>query len=533
MIRVKSGKVAIGNCDLAQNSGIKLLMSINSTTIILNSKLTHNYANVLIQIRATDLTLNNSTFSHNVAELRITILYVRESTVKSHHTLTIVNNTSYQNYSFNIVDIRDSEVKFGEVDYSNNTGSILFMHSKAKFTMESKFQNHIQEKGAYSYGGAITSIASMIIRFQGTTSFCNNYAKNKGGAIYATASRVYTNGDSLFSNNQARWSGGALYLDQSDFVCQKKCRFFGNTAIKGGAIHAISSIFTMGSDWNKFVRNKVVKSSLFFASNSADEGGAINLEANSKLRAPRGERPTYELEFDNNVATLGGAIFVNDYTNICNHSVCFIQAASSAYSTLWSSQIRINSTSENTTIYGGLLDRCTVGQRYSGNDLKAWTVGFDYIKRLAKNVNIKDTVTSDPVRVCYCIDRELNCSYTERTIDVKRGETFNISVAAVDQAYHTVDASIFITSTKSYTYRLGIGQWVQTTHNGCTDLELKVSSLNESVKLILYPEGPCHDIGISKAVLHVNFKACTCPIGFQQLKMQEDCVCDLIKELRL
>ena len=100
---------------------------------------------------------------------------------------------------------------------------------------------------------------------------------------------------------------------------------------------------------------------------------------------------------------------------------------------------------------------------------------------------------------------------------------------------HAVDASVFITSTKDYIlYRLGIGQWVQSRYNGCADLELKVSLLNNSVKLILYPEGPYHDIGISKAVLHVNFKACTSPIGFQQQKVQEDCVhdCDQ-KHIRL
>ena len=113
-------------------------------------------------------------------------------------------------------------------------------------------------------------------------------------------------------------------------------------------------------------------------------------------------------------------------------------------------------------------------------------------------------ITSNLVRICYCIGSALNCitKCTKRTIDIKRGETFDILMAAVDQAYHAVDASVFITSTKGYIlYRLGIGQWVQSRYNGCTDLELKVSSLNNSVKLILYPEGPCHDSGISKAVL--------------------------------
>ena len=531
MIHVQSGKLAIINCELAHNNGAELLTANESTITIFSSQLTHNFADLdhsLIKIgHATNISLSNSTLAYNVAKRRLTILHVSGgSIVESYHILTITNNTSYQKVSYNIMIIRDSKVKFGEVYYSNNTGCIHLMHSKATFTKKSEFQNHKQVKGPYSYSGAITSIAS-IIRFQGITTFCNNYSQNKGGAIYATASRVYTNGDTLFSNNKAKWLGGALYLDQSDFVCQKNCTFIGNIASKGGAIHATSSIITMGNDWNKFGQNKGVKSSLSFVSNSADEGGGIYLEANSKLRAPRGDYCTYELDLDNNVAMLGGAIFVNDYTNVCNHSVCFIQASSdSVTNNLWNGRIRINSTNENTTIYGGLLDRCTVDRTYSGKDFRSREIGFNYLKRTTKNAKIEDLVTSDPVRVCYCIGGEVNCSYTKRTMNVKRGETFKVSVAAVDQANHTVDDPIFIMSTKYYVYRLGIGQWVQSTHNGCTDLELKITSLNDSVKLILYPEGPCYDIGISKAVLNIKFKACTCPVGFQQREMQEDCICD-------
>ena len=381
MISVTSGKFAMIACEIARNNGtnLKLLISIYSIIKIFNSSLTHNFAlrtYSLIHITTTNISIDYSTLANNVAESQAIVLHVRQSIVESCHTLTIVNNTSHMNYSHTIMDIQDSEVNFGKVNYSNNAGTILLVHSRAKFTKQSKFQNHKQVKGPYSYGGAITSIAS-IVRFQETTSFCNNYAKFKGGAIYATESRLYTNGDTLFSNNKARWSGGALYLDQSDFVCQKKCTFTGNIASKGGAIHAISSTFTMGSDWNKLVQNIDIKISLFFASNSADEGGAIYLEANSNFRVPRGENCMSELEFDNNVATLGGAIFVNDYTNICNRSVCFIQAPSN---NACNNQIRINSTAGKTTIYGGLLDRCTVKRTYSGNDVRSVGIGFDYIK---------------------------------------------------------------------------------------------------------------------------------------------------------
>ena len=149
------------------------------------------------------------------------------------------------------------------------------------------------------------------------------------------------------------------------------------------------------------------------------------------------------------------------------------------------------------------------------------------MKRVTNNKKIKDMITSSPVRVCYCSkDRKVNCNHTQKTVSVKRGEAFNVSVAAVDQVNHTVDASIFITSKQKYIHHLRIGQQIQNTQNGCSDLALKVSSLNDTVDLIIYAEGPCQDIGISKAMLYVTFKNCTCPIGFKTLKSQEDCVCD-------
>ena len=52
MICVRSGKLAITNCELTHNIGTQLLISFNSTIRILNSKLTHNFGNYLIRIRA-------------------------------------------------------------------------------------------------------------------------------------------------------------------------------------------------------------------------------------------------------------------------------------------------------------------------------------------------------------------------------------------------------------------------------------------------------------------------------------------------
>ena len=531
MIHVKEGTLILKQCELANNRG-RLVRSHYSSMQIYETKVVHNFisAQNLIIIHITNLTIDNSIFAHNVAKWRCTILFITESRVEKCHNLTITNNTSYYT-SRSIIQIRDSEVRFGNFLYSNNIGYILVLRSKATFTKLSKFQSNKQVNDIYPYAGAMTSIASKI-HFQGTTSFSNHDTWNRGSAIYAIESRVYAHGDTLFSDNEARSLGGALFLVQSDFICEKKCVFIGNTASKGGAIHAINSIITIGKDWKKYNQSKNVNSTLSFDSNLANEGGAIYLETNSKLRAPRGRDCNYVLEFDNNTAKIGGAIFVNDYTNICKFSTCFIQAPSFTLKPL-NGRIKINSTSGNTTIYGGLLDRCIAKRRYNYTSTNFTSIiGINYMKIVTNNDNIQYMITSDPLRICYCYNRKVDCNYTYPTVTVKKGYTFKVPVAAVDQVNHTVDAWIFIKSTQNYKYHLGTEQRAQKVQNGCSDLTLNIFSPNDTVELTMYAKGPCQDVGISQTKLHVNFVNCICPIGFQQQKTQEDCVCDCDQQLK-
>ena len=249
------------------------------------------------------------------------------------------------------------------------------------------------------------------------------------------------------------------------------------------------------------------------------------LEGNSKLRAPREKSCTYGLEFNNNTVKFGGAIFVNDYTSTCEYSTCFIQAPKYNRND-W---IKINSTDGNTTIYGGLLDRCIARHKYTHSKSM---IGINYFIRVAKDANIKSMITSAPVRVCYCRNRSVDCNYTHPIVNVKRGETFNVTIAAVDQVNNTTDASIFIKAKLNYTYRLGIEQRVQKAYSGCNNLTLNVFSPNDSIELILYAKGPCQDIGISQTNLQVNFKNYNCPIGFQSLDTKDNCSCDCDQQIK-
>jgi hypothetical protein len=145
------------------------------------------------------------------------------------------------------------------------------------------------------------------------------------------------------------------------------------------------------------------------------------------------------------------------YTTICENSICFIQAPSYDRND-W---IKIKSADGNTTIYGGLLDRCVAKRKYIQDDAM---IGINYFTRFVDNTDIKSMITSAPVRVCFCHNGSVDCNSTYPVVNVKKGETFNVTVVAFDQV--PIDASVFITASSNYTYRLGIEQRIQKAYNG-------------------------------------------------------------------
>ena len=98
----------------------------------------------------------------------------------------------------------------------------------------------------------------------------------------------------------------------------------------------------------------------------------------------------------------------------------------------------------------------------------------------------------------------------------------------MDQVNHTVNATIhsFLSSRGG---GLGERQQSQEAYEVCTKLTFSGFSQLETEKLILYAEGPCNNIGISKRSVIINFYPCSCPIGFQPTEagnMKCDCNCD-------
>lgn len=526
-------------------------------------------SSINIQTNSTQSTM----VSRNQAK-RGAAIYALNSTLTTYGLVTITENTATE---YSTVYVIESIGHFmGMLVISNNTGSFLLYNSNVTFTGKTLFQNcsSLPENTAkFEEGGAVTLYQSNLF-IKGDCKMERNEAKN-GGTMLITESKVFISSATSIVNSKASIHGGAVYLFQSEINCQKNCQFqlMENSAIeKGGGIHAVSSLIKVTCSmigtyyFDKSITQFEEYSGeyLMFMNNSASRGGGLSLESNSKLYVLK----TIELKFNNNTrnitfpenitadtiqftlnsAIYGGAIFVDDNTDsgtcastsseVTSHRTeCFFQVL--ALHTLRVPNIHLvhYQFSQNyakisgSTLYGGLLDRCTlspfseVHNKY--DDLTVFD-GLAYFDLVTTNTS-EISLSSQPVQLCICTEHSLSCSYHQSGhVKAKKGDIFNISLVAVDQMYQPVNAIIqgYLDSTES---DLIEGQVTQIWSDHCTNISFRIFSPHTSELLTLYAsDGPCKDTKMSTKTFSIQLLPCTCPIGFQPLELanETNCVCE-------
>ena len=133
---------------------------------------------------------------------------------------------------------------------------------------------------------------------------------------------------------------------------------------------------------------------------------------------------------------------------------------------------------QGSNLFGGLLDRCIpspFAEKYYDQKSDYNSIGIDYLGEIS-NITALDTISSLPLQVCFCNSlSKQDCSYQLPTIKIKKGETFNVLLVAVDQVNHSVDANItsFLSSQDS---GFSEGQQTQSVGRNCTNITLNVFS---------------------------------------------------------
>ena len=176
-------------------------------------------------------------------------------------------------------------------------------------------------------------------------------------------------------------------------------------------------------------------------------------------------------------------------------------------------------------LFGGLLDRCTVASDIKVSRLCNGTTGFASISNISRDF---ETVSSKPVRICHCVNNKPSCDHELPLIQVKNGNNFTITVAAVDQVNHIVASTVYggftnLSSSNSQT--------IHKLDAYCSGLiyQVSFSQTPKEYELLLYADGPCLDAGISKLSVSVLALSCLCPHGFMRSKDNSACVCECDK----
>ena len=519
----------------------------NGSFTITSSTFTNNSANVGGSVMATSdtyllIVITNSTFTNNSATSEGGVIFYYAHLRPDRESLNIYNSSFYTNKADGYGGIMFTigcTTHIADSAFDHNLGSLYIFNSNLTISGYTTFENCAEPSNKTATenvltrqeGGAITSFQSTVI-FTGATSLLNNQAR-RGGAILSTESKIMIHGETTIANNKATNSnGGGISLYQSDLDIKGNCNISHNHAMRGGGIHATSSTVAV-------YRPTILQ----FINNRAENGSGLYLEVNPKLyvlsSSPSSSSDNeYLLIFSGNHASYGGAVYVADDTNsgACSpDNECFIQTlALHSFTTMYWSTINIlfsdNTASEQgADLFGGLLDRC-IPSPFAEVYLKQRThySGVSYLGNIS-NITALDTISSLPVRICFCNNEsEPDCSYQPPPVKVKKGEAFTVSLVAVDQVNHSVDANI-ISSLSSHDGGFREGQQTQSVERNCTKITFNVFSPHDSETINLFADGPCGSSTPSIRHLDIQFTNCTCPVGFEPFTNGDtrcECNCD-------
>ncbi len=492
--------IEVSSCSFIANVG-GVLDLLESSISIENSDFSFNSSpysgGVLHWSRSSNITVKDCTFNENKADIAA-VLEANDGSIAYFYGSLTVNRNS----GSHIMYFTASTSFFMERSiFSNNNGnSLKAFDSNVTFIGTAQFVNNTSP--TIMEGGVVTLFQSNLY-CNGMLSIEHNKAEN-GGGVYSLESSIYMNGEVTIAHNIANGSGGGIYLANSALACStgSSLQLSSNKAqLNGGGVYATgSSIKAVVTYTSTGYAGAVI----CFVSNRAEKGGGLSLEGSTKIYVMKYRTaytytrnpPIYSaIVFEENMAMYGGGIYMNDVTNTpaCDskqHAECFFQVLA-----IYGDSIDYNNyinphnihfvlnhaTHSGFTLYGGLLDRCAISSsaevrildKYKGRDRS----GLTYLNDSSINVVANDSIFSDPMKVCICMDNDtIICPQRYDTPrEVKKGEEFYLSVVAVDQAEHPINATIQ-SSLKHTSSGLGEGQLTRPASMLCTNLSFMITS---------------------------------------------------------
>ena len=545
---------SIFNSNRATSGGVIALLGNDNLTVT-ESAFSYNNAirgGAIYLLIGNKLTVKDSNFSYNSAKSDGGVIYSEDQNI-----LTVVSST----LNFNSADNNGGVVcSLFQTELIMMGDSCTFIGNRGHrggvvYASESRINVYCQtllmaNNTAIDAGGAVHLSSANITFLSEHTTIVGNLAKS-GGATFATESQlIFSNGSYKLVGNQADY-GGAIHASESILVVEVNSWTNVSTNLAmhhGGGLYITMSELNAKGYHSYITKNQanskgggihadnssiIVEGTIHFTSNKAENGGAISLERNAKLKGMSYKNSSINL-ISNKASRHGGALYVDDKTNLEMCAAITTQKDSEAVSskTECFSKAVFISFSDNfagisgSNLFGGLFDRCTV-HRESYQKTETNKVGLASFQN-SSNVNEfqLDTVNSHPVRLCFCRNSLPDCNYQPESIKVNRGKAFLLQLIAYNHISKPIRAAVDIHLSAS---GLVADRYID---NNCTDVVLQLNLFThvDSDNLTLSVIGPCNVTGFSTKSTTIKL-TCTCPIGFQMSNNNEkscECVCDRV-----
>ena len=388
------------------------------------------------------------------------------------------------------------QVKFTDVIIRNRKGVGMFISNMLSIVLE-------RVNFAYS------TVVSIDVKNSEITLHDVLILKNGGlgGAVTLWRSKVTFLGHTVLAQNYGykQNSPGALYAYSSTLIFHGKVEFVNNTGYNGGALalHAGSQI-VMG-------RHAHIK----FIGNHANH--------------------------------FGGAIYVDSYvlTDFIFIVLCFYKPADVFNISMNPNVLFENNTADyaGSALYGGWIDFCA--------DSLEKTVHPDFNRMFQVKGGEVDppVISSNPLRVCLCVDSRPECSITQYNTSVYPGTTIKLLVVAVGQRLGTVPSIVY----SDFLYEFeqineihpNIKDWQYTQKAGkdCTNLtytilspppmkltmEVEVEDLDTPSRNVLRTGAKqlnLMNLELYLTNLLINIEILPCPLGFEYDNTSMTCTCD-------
>ena len=334
--------------------------------------------------------------------------------------------------------------------------------------------------------------------------------------------------DTLVTENEVD-SAGVVQLFKSQVTFLGKTVFTKNYAHNGpGVFYARSSTL-------------IFQGTVEFRNNTGYNGGALALYAGSQIVI----RKQAHIKFIGNLAEhFGGAVYVeNSNHRVLSESViilCFYEL-DTFNTNIKPYMVFENNTADyaGSTLYGGWIDFCREPKQ-------TMQVYFDSLFQINGRESDSSVISSDPLRVCLCVDSRPECSITQYNTVLYPGKTIKLSAVAVGQRFGIVPSTVHSEFLYGIHPKIKDWQHTQKLDKHCTELMYTIMSPSQT-KLTMEVKVEKSDV-LDWAAMHItgrqnyqnkssmidlyfsnlliNIQILPCPLGFEYDNTSMLCTCD-------